>query len=117
MALSAWGQSGVVSLKGAPTLGIFMDFEAAPGNSSLAIMQREVTNLLKPSGISVKWRLTQENKGNEKYARLVVLKFNGSCRVDGRWLTSPVKGGAVEPGNPLASARGCQGGERAGAAV
>ena len=103
VALSAWGQGSgsTITLTRQPILGIFMDFDATPGNSSLAVMQKEVASLLKPSGIKVNWRLTGENKGDEPYARLVVLKFNGSCRVDGRLLQQKVGVAAVEPGEPL----------------
>ena len=67
-----------------PTLGVYMDFDAAPGNSSLTVMQREVDALLKPTGISVNWRLVRENHGDETYSRLVVLKFTGNCQADHR---------------------------------
>jgi hypothetical protein len=72
----ASGQSPV------PQLGIFMDFEAAPGNSALAVTEREVDALLKPAGIAVNWRLTRENRGDELFARLVVFKFKGTCHAD-----------------------------------
>jgi hypothetical protein len=79
-----------------------MEFEAVPGNSSVAVMQREVTDLLKPSGISVNWRMTKENNGDEPYQRLVVLKFNGSCRAEGR-PSLPAAGMAFlpEPNQPV----------------
>jgi hypothetical protein len=102
--LSAWGQdSGSVNnTPKNPTLGIFMEFEAVPGDSSVEVMQREVTDLLKPSGISVNWRMTEQNKGDEPYQRLVVFKFNGNCRADGR-ASLPVAGKAFlpEPGESV----------------
>jgi hypothetical protein len=69
---------------GSPTLGVYMDFEMAPGGASLAAMKREVDALLRPTGIRVNWRMIQENRGNETYSRLVVLKFSGACHADGR---------------------------------
>jgi hypothetical protein len=59
-----------------------MDFEAAPGNSALAVMEREVDALLKPAGIAVNWTLTRENRSDELFARLVVFKFKGTCHSD-----------------------------------
>lgn len=66
----------------APTLGVYMEFEAAPGNTPLEIMQREVGALFQSTGISVNWRYTRENRGNETYSRLVVLRFTGACRAE-----------------------------------
>src|SRR5947207_878549 len=66
----------------APTLAVYMDFDATPGVSALAIMQHEVDGLLKPAGIAVNWRLARENKGDEEYSRLVVLRFTGECQAE-----------------------------------
>src|SRR5215831_3766083 len=74
----------VLHAPGSPTLGVYMDFEKSPGGSSLAAMKREVDSLLKPAGIRVNWRMIQDNRGNETYSRLVVLKFTGACHADGR---------------------------------
>lgn len=65
-----------------PTVGVFMDFDSTPGSVWLSVMQREVADLLKPAGIAVNWRFTAENRGDESYSRLVVLKFTGACRAD-----------------------------------
>jgi hypothetical protein len=64
-----------------------MDFDAAPGGSSVAVMKREVDRLLKPTGIKVNWRLIRDNHGDEAYSRLVVLKFTGACSAD--WTVQP----------------------------
>jgi hypothetical protein len=68
---------------GPRTLGVYMDFDSTPGKSSLAIMKDEVDSLLDSAGVKVNWRMIQENRGNETYSRLVVLKFTGACKVDG----------------------------------
>ena len=65
-----------------PTVGVYMDFDAAPVGTSLEVMQREVDKLLRPAGVKVNWRLVRENHGDETYSRLVVLKFIGACRAD-----------------------------------
>lgn len=89
-ALLASGQT-VPKANPNPSVGVFMDFDgdSAPGAAPLEIMKNEVDKLLKPSGISLNWRLAKENRGNQAFSGLVVLKFNGKCRVEG-W-TSPVE--------------------------
>jgi len=63
-------------------VGVFMDFESVPGEASVRAMEQEVDQLLKPSGISLDWRLIRENKGNQPFGSLVVLRFKGSCKAD-----------------------------------
>jgi hypothetical protein len=65
-----------------PSVGIFMDFDAKPGSASLEVMKNVVGELLKPSGVSLDWRLTKENRGTESFTSLVVLRFKGTCRVE-----------------------------------
>jgi hypothetical protein len=65
-----------------PTVGVYMNFEAAPVGTALEFMQREVDKLLEPAGVKVNWRLTRDNRGDEAYSRLMVLKFIGACRAD-----------------------------------
>src|ERR1051326_2129869 len=67
-----------------PSLGIFMDFDRAPGDESVRAMEGEVNQLLQRSGVSVDWRLARENRGAEPYRGLVVLKFKGMCRAGSR---------------------------------
>lgn len=59
-----------------------MDFESAPGETSVHAMEQEVDKLLKPSGIALDWRLIQENRGDQPFKSLVVLRFKGSCKAD-----------------------------------
>jgi hypothetical protein len=63
-------------------VGVVMDFESAPGSASVAAMEQEVNDLLKPSGISLDWQLAKENRGDRPFASLVVLRFKGSCKAD-----------------------------------
>ena len=82
-----------------PTVGVFLDFDSAPGKTSVEVMKREVDALLKPSGVSVNWRLAGDNQGHESFAGLVVLKFKGKCRVES-WQPSPE---AIPGETPLGS--------------
>ena len=76
-----------------PRVGVFMDFERVPGSASVAAMEQEVNELLKPSGITLDWRLTKENRGDLPFASLVVLRFKGSCKAE------PLPGGAGDFGS------------------
>src|SRR3954468_18869318 len=73
------------------SVGVFLDFDSAPGKISVEVMKKEVDALLKPSGISLDWRLAGENHGDESFAGLVVLKFKGKCKVEG-WNGEAVPG-------------------------
>ena len=63
-------------------VGIFLEFDSAPNRAAVEVMKREVDKLLRPSGVSLNWRLATENRGNESFANLVLLKFQGKCRAD-----------------------------------
>jgi hypothetical protein len=65
-----------------PTIGIFLDFESAPGERSVETMKKEVDSLLRPSGVSINWRLAGASHGDESFASLVVLKFSGKCGIE-----------------------------------
>lgn len=83
-ALFVFAQSPVKSPV-AGSIGVFMDFESTPGAASVDAMKKEVDELLKPSGVSLDWQLTSENRGDQAFADLVVLKFKGVCKADGTY--------------------------------
>lgn len=66
------------------SVAVFMDFDSAPGNSSVEFMKKEVEGLLRPSGIRLDWRTTQKNDGKEAFPGLVVVRFKGHCRDEAR---------------------------------
>jgi hypothetical protein len=84
-----------------PSIGIFMHFDSQPDPASLEVMEREVGDLLKPSGVTLDWRLAENNEGKESFSGLVVFKFKGRCRVKGWTLTESDFG---TPGGTLALA-------------
>lgn len=92
-ALLAFGENPPAS-KDAPSVGVFLDFDSAPGSVPMEAMKKEVDKILKPSGVALDWRLTGENHGDEAFTGLVVLKFKGKCKVE-RW-SEP--GTDLEPG-------------------
>jgi hypothetical protein len=85
-----------------PSVGVFLDFDSAPGQNSVEIMKHEVEHLLKASGVSVDWRLATDNHGNETFAGLVVLKFKGKCKVEA-WQQDPVRGATTTLGTTQVS--------------
>lgn len=68
---------------GSPSIGVFMDFDSAPGSGWLSGMESQVQELLKPAGMALDWGLVRDNRGKKAFAGLVVLKFHGKCNVEG----------------------------------
>jgi hypothetical protein len=85
-----------------PSVGVFLDFDSVPGKLSLEVMKKEVDALLKPSGVSLDWRLSEENHGDESFAGLVVLKFKGKCKVES-WNPESVPGQTTALGTTAVS--------------
>jgi hypothetical protein len=65
-----------------PAVGVFMIFDTAPGNKAVDLMKAEVDQLLGPTGLALNWRLASENRGDQSFDGLVVLKFKGSCKAE-----------------------------------
>src|SRR6266496_2197954 len=66
----------------APTVGVFLQFDSNPGVAPIRVMEHEVEQLMRPSGIALDWRLVKENHGDEGFSSLIVVKFKGKCRVE-----------------------------------
>jgi hypothetical protein len=66
------------------------------------VMKKEVAALLKPSGVSLDWRLAGKNHGDESFAGLVVLKFKGKCKVES-WNPAAVPGQTATLGTTAVS--------------
>jgi hypothetical protein len=97
---------GSVQTSLSPSVGVYMDFDSAPGVASLETMKKEVNQLLQPSGISLNWRLTKENRGDEAFSGLVVIQFRGKCKAEGWWQPATGFGGTGADGSSvLASTR------------
>ena len=87
-ALLGFAQNPSVS-KNMPSVGVFLDFDSAPGSVPVEAMKKEVDKILKPSGVSLDWRLAGESHGDEAFSGLVVLKFKGKCKVE-NWTVAAV---------------------------
>jgi hypothetical protein len=61
-----------------------MDFDVVPNAPSLEAMEAEVQRLLQPSGIALDWKLARDNRGEQAFSGLVVVKFKGRCQAE-RW--------------------------------
>ena len=64
------------------TVGVFLDFDAAPSKAALEIMKKEVDSLLRPAGVLLDWRLAAENRGDASFADLVLFRFKGKCKAE-----------------------------------
>src|SRR5579872_4035834 len=86
-ALFVQAQAPLVKRPVSPLIGVYLDFDHVPENVPVDVMKRAVERLLKPSGITLAWRLTRENQGVESFSGLAVLKFKGRCDAE-----SPIPG-------------------------
>ena len=83
------------------SVGVFLDFDSPPGPGPVSVMKIEVEKILKASGVSLDWRMLKDNQGNEAFARLVVLKFKGSCKVE-QWPQTASDFGSLGESSALA---------------
>src|SRR5690242_5748645 len=74
-----------------PAVGVFLDFDSAPGAASVEVMKKEVDSLLK--GVTLNWRMLKESHGDEPFSGLVVLRFKGRCKVEPWGQQSTPEGG------------------------
>ncbi len=73
--------SALVQAASAPAIAVFLDFENQPSATSVTQMEREISSILKPSGLELDFRLLKNRQSNESFSDLVVLKFKGSCQM------------------------------------
>lgn len=65
-----------------PSVGVFIDFDAAPSARSVEEMKKEAAKIMQDAGYLLDWRALRENQGREAFANVVVLKFHGKCRLE-----------------------------------
>src|SRR5436190_24233911 len=96
------------SLAGTPTnvnhsaIGVFIDFDAAPSSRSVYEMKKEAAKLMNSVGYQLDWRALKQNRGNESFSNVVVVKFHGKCRVE--YPLSGAGAGDVTVGSTLVDA-------------
>jgi hypothetical protein len=64
-------------------IGIYMSFDGPHADRAIAAMQQEVVALTKPSGFHLQWRSLEGRGADDAFSDLMVVKFNGSCNMEG----------------------------------
>src|SRR4051812_33493517 len=64
-----------------PSLTVLLDFQSATSLESVGELQREVRQLLKPSGLRLDVRLRSELRDNDVFDDIVVITFKGNCQL------------------------------------
>lgn len=68
-------------MAGGPSpIAVFMDFQSAPSPEALSQMEREISTIMKPSGLEFDWRMMKDRQTGESFRELVVFTFKGHCQ-------------------------------------
>ena len=62
-----------------PSIHLYSDFQQAPPHTVLNSLQEEVARIMAPMGLTFKWSLLSENRGNELSVKVAVIRFTGAC--------------------------------------
>src|SRR5581483_3264356 len=100
LALIAHGQTSSGKQPISPLIGVYLDFDHLPEGVPVQVMEHAVENLLKPAGVTLAWRLSNQNLGTEAFSGLAVLKFKGRC--DAQAPKPPSEFGSLGEENALA---------------
>jgi hypothetical protein len=65
-----------------PAIGVYIDFDAVPSQTSVDEMKREAGKIMDSAGYFLDWRALKQNQGNEAFSNVVVVKFHGKCRLE-----------------------------------
>jgi hypothetical protein len=65
-----------------PAITVYTQFENAYSDVSVAVMKREIENIMGPLGLDFTWRSLNAATGSEVSMELVVVTFKGSCRTE-----------------------------------
>jgi len=68
---------------GPAPIAVFMDFQEEPSPEAISVMEREISNIMKPSGLQFDWRMMKDRQAGESFRDLVVFTFKGHCQVVG----------------------------------
>jgi hypothetical protein len=64
-------------------IAVFMDFKSEPSVDALSQMEREISAIMKPSGLAFDWRMMKDRHSGESFRDLVVFTFKGRCQTEG----------------------------------
>ena len=65
-----------------PAIGVFIDFDAVPSQRSVDEMKKEAGKIMQTAGYELDWRALSQNRGQERFHDVVVVKFRGKCRLE-----------------------------------
>jgi hypothetical protein len=60
-------------------VNLYADFQHEPSTAVRAVIQDELAAIMVPIGPTPEWRSLAENKGDARWAMLVVVHFKGKC--------------------------------------
>ena len=64
-------------------IAVFMDFQSQPSAAAVAQMKREISAIMKPSGLAFDWRMINDRRLGDSFHDLLVLSFKGRCQAEG----------------------------------
>jgi hypothetical protein len=74
---------GTLSAAKPADLTIAMQFDHSVSASALQEMKNEFERILRPAAPNIEWRMRSDVAGNEVFHEIIVVRFLGSCGVDG----------------------------------
>jgi hypothetical protein len=63
-----------------PEIGLFLRFDAPPGEVFLATMEAELARIMRPADLRLRWLLPGDLNEKRAFARALVFTFHGVCR-------------------------------------
>jgi hypothetical protein len=79
-------------------IGIYMSFDGSHADRTVQAMQHEVEALTKASGFRLRWRSLENRSSEDTFSDLMVVKFHGSCNMQGVQLVFSELGPETEGG-------------------
>jgi hypothetical protein len=64
-------------------VAIYMSFDGAHSDRAVDAMKQEVEALVKPARFHLQWRALDGSRTEETFSDLMVVKFHGSCNMEG----------------------------------
>jgi hypothetical protein len=73
------GAQPVIVPRPSPLLAIFLNFDSRPSSTFIKNMENELSAILSPIDLNVRWYMADQNPAPEAWVRVVFLSFHGSC--------------------------------------
>ena len=76
----------------APAVTLFAHFDGRPGDVLLEALHKELSDIMRVTGVQIEWRDLDRSDRTEVVSELVVLKFKGGCSMDpsfAAWALTP----------------------------